>query len=159
MCLQPSKHTVLPCHLCLLLPSPVQNFPVPYLLSPAVCKQKRQICTSLFIHCLLLTPGWQGTLVWFSSWVSSLPPELSPGSQEQHWLLGMMFHSVWCFMLFTKHVLSMCWVAAFATAEWVSRTLIQGSLLTQIWNIKSVTDSLFLWDWVNNFTERFTCTL
>lgn len=72
MCLQPRKHTVLPCHLCLLSPSPVLNFPVPYFLSSAVWKQKRQMCTYFLIHCLLFTPGWQGTLIWFSSWASSL---------------------------------------------------------------------------------------
>lgn len=66
----------------------------------------------LFIHCLLLTPAWQGTLIWFSSWVSSLPPELCPGTCG---LGRLMFPDVY------KHGLSVCSVASLARC-WIQCT-------------------------------------
>lgn len=82
MCLQPSKHTVLPCHLCLLLPCPVQNFPVPYLLSPAVCKTE-EADLHILVHSLLAAHTW---LAGYPSLV--FLPSLFIAPRALSWLTG-----------------------------------------------------------------------
>lgn len=61
----------------------------------------------VLVHSLLAAHTWQGCLIWFFSWVSSLP---APRALSWHLgLLGMlMFRGVY------KHGLALCSVAAFA---------------------------------------------
>lgn len=112
MCLQPRNHIVLPCHLCLLLPSPIPNFPVPYSLSPAVWKTE-EADVHVLVHSLLAAhtclAGYPNLVFLLSLLIA---PRALSWHTGTHWLLGMlMFHDVY------KHGLSVCSVAAFATAE------------------------------------------
>lgn len=124
MCLQPRKHTVLPCHLCLLLPSPVLNSPVPYFLPPAVWKTE-EADVPVLVHSLFAAHTW---LPGYSNLVFLPSPLIA--CRDLSWHMGLlrrlMFHSVY------KHGLSVCSVA-FARC-WMS---------IQIMNTR-VTDC---WDW------------
>lgn len=151
MCLQLRKHTVLPCHLCLLLHSPVLNFPVPYFLSPAVW-QTEEVDVHVLVHSVLAA---HTCLAGYPHLLFLLSLLIAPRALSWHMgLLGrLMFHGVY------KHglvrVFSGCPCQVLNS---VYRTWIQGSLTVDT-DIESVTVSQFLQDWVYNFTEHFTCIL
>lgn len=109
MCLQLRKHTVLPCHLCLLLHSPVLNFPVPYFLSPAVW-QTEEADVHVLVHSLLAA---HTCLAGYPHLLFLLSLLIAPRALSGHsGLLGrLMFHGVY------KHGLSECSVAALPGAE------------------------------------------
>lgn len=149
MCLQLRKHTVLPCHLCLLLHSPVwisQSH-----ISFHLLWKTEEADVHVLVHSLLAA---HTCLAGHPHLVFLLSLLIAPRALSWHMRHGKADVS-WCVQTWAVSVFSGFLGQVLNS---VYRTWIRGSLTVDT-DVESVTVSQFLQDWVENFTKHFTWIL